>query len=151
MKQPVDHVLRPQLPWRVAIGITECGLDGSKVGVLSREQFFQRVKDMGSQRAAMVTCMTCSSTVSRYKTWEEDPRSALGREIDWEGDGRWHKDRGTLLRDELVAIAALIAAHPEEFAATIAENAARQEWLEKKKALAKRPPPSPPPPFGGGL
>lgn len=143
MKDPVDHVLRPSLPWRAASAITECGYDASKVKTLTREEFFQRVKDLGQQRAAMITCMTCSDTAKRWGTWADDPRVAIHREIAWErGESYWNHgrtDRGQLLKDELIAIAALVAAHRDEFDATIKENEQRREWLAKKAALSKLP------------
>lgn len=141
MKEPVDHILRPSLPWRQSAAITECGFDASKVKALTREEYAQRLKDMGQQRAAMVTCMTCGNTASRYLTWEQDPRNALEREIVWEGSGRYaHKDRGVRLRDELYAIAALIAAHQEEFEASVTATEQRRDWLEKKAAMAHAAP-----------
>ncbi|MDB5607757.1 MAG: hypothetical protein JWP25_4657 [Bradyrhizobium sp.] len=152
MKEPVDHVIRPGLPWRPAsTAITECGYDASKVKSLTRAEFFQRVKDLGQQRSAMLTCMTCSDTARRWKTWEDDPRQAMEREIQWEwGHGyRARSDRGELLKDELIAIASLIEAHPEEFAATIQANQGRREWLEKK--AARKTPPKPERPSVGGL
>src|SRR4051812_26334594 len=116
MKEPVDHILRPSLPWRQESAISECGYDASKVKALTRTEYFQRLKDLGQQRTAMLTCMTCAQTAGRYGTWEDDPRAALHREIEWEGRGRWsHPERGQLLRDELLAVADLIAAHREEF------------------------------------
>lgn len=153
MKEPVDHVIRPGLPWRPpSAAITECGYDASKVKALTRAEFFQREKELGKQRTAMVTCMTCSDTARRWKTWDDDPRQAMDREIAWEwGNGyRAREDRGELLKDELIAIAALIEAHPEEFAATIQANQGRREWLEKKAAMkATKPPPKPERPMGG--
>lgn len=139
MKEPVDHILRPRLPWRSPDdpAITECGYDASKVKTLTRDEFAARLKEMGSQRAALFTCMTCSQTAQRYPTWEKDPRRALEREITWECG--WRGDRrGHRLRDELMAIAALVEAHPEEFRAAIE----RREWLEKKAARrnTKEPP-----------
>lgn len=144
MKEPVDHVIRPGLPWRPAsAAITECGYDASKVKALTRAEFFQRVKDLGQQRTAMLTCMTCSDTARRWKTWEEDPRQAMEREIQWEwGNGyRARTDRGELLKDELTAIAALIEAHSEEFTGIIEANQGRRDWLEKKAALKQKPKP----------
>lgn len=133
MKQPVDHILRPQLPWRSGPGVTECGYDASKTVTLTRDAFFVRVKEMGSRRAAMLTCMTCSDTAERHGTWSEDPRTALQREIEWEC--RWRRtDRGTALRDELFAIAALIEAHREEFDAHVVAMQRQREWVEKKAA-----------------
>jgi hypothetical protein len=141
MKEPVDHILRPRLPWRSDEGaITECGYDASKVKTLTRAEFFQRVKDLGRQRSALLTCMTCSDTAGRWGTWEDDPRKAMEREIAWENGWQRRQEGTSRLRDELVAIAALIEAHREEFDATIAENVVRREWLEKKAAKAARDP-----------
>jgi hypothetical protein len=138
MKEPVDHILRPQLPWRTDGGITECGYDAGKVSTLTRAAYFARRKDLGQQRSAILTCMTCADTASRWATWDEEPRQALQREIEWEGHGsyRWgHKDRrGTKLRDELLAIAALIEAHRDEFDAHVTATEERRAWLERKAA-----------------
>jgi hypothetical protein len=151
MKEPVDHILRPRLPWRDPDegAITECGYDASKVKTLTRAEFFQRVKDLGKQRTAMLTCMTCSDTAGRWGTWDDDPRLALQREIEWErGHAYWSRSpdkNGHRLKDELTAIAGLIEAHRDEFEATITTNDQRREWLEKKAALAeKRPAPKAP-------
>ena len=96
MKEPVDHILRPRLPWRPAdeAPITECGYDATKVTTLSRGEFFQRERDLGKQRTAMLTCMTCSDTARRWGTWEDDPRLAMQREIEWErGSAYWTKSK----------------------------------------------------------
>ena len=139
IKDPVDHILRPQLPWRTDGGITECGYNAAKVSTLTREEYFERVKSLGQRRAAMMTCMTCSDTASRWKTWEYDPRQAMQRELTWEvGNGYGRPKRGCRLRDELLAIAALIEAHRNEFESHIAETEQRREWLERKEALSKR-------------
>lgn len=135
MKDPVDHILRPPLPWRVEVAITECGYNAAKVQTLTREAWIARVKDLGQQRAAMITCMTCSQTAANWSTWDEDPRSAVRREIEWEGTGRWrNREHGELLRDELLAIADLIAAHREEFEEHLSTAAQVRAWNEKKAA-----------------
>jgi hypothetical protein len=41
------------------------GIDAAKVKTLTREEFFQRRKDYGLQRTALMTCMTCSDTASQ--------------------------------------------------------------------------------------
>lgn len=152
MKEPVDHIIRPLLPWRSSEGaVTECGYDASKVKALTREEFFQREKDLGKQRAAMITCMTCSDTARRWNTWETDPCQAMAREIAWER-GEWYRartDRGDQLKQELTAIATLIEAHRDEFNATIAANSQRKEWLAKKAALKQKPKPKPTPQMPG--
>jgi hypothetical protein len=140
MKEPVDHVLRPTLPWRSPTegAITECGYDASKVNTLTRAEYFQRLKDYGQQRTAMCTCMTCGDTAKRWGEWADDPRFAIEREIQWERPGyRFREDRGQRLKDELLAIASLIEAHPEEFTSAIAAIAARREW-NAKKVLTKK-------------
>ena len=141
MKEPVDHIHRPQLPWRNAGGLTECGYNAEKVPTISREEYLDRVKNLGRQRTAMLTCITCSDTASRWSAWEDDPRQAMQRELEWEG-GRWSRrnDHGCRLRDELLAIAALIEAHREEFDGHIAATEQRREWLAKKaeNAAGKR-------------
>lgn len=143
MKEPVDHILRPTLPWRKAheVPVTECGFNAAKVTTLSREEYFRRVKDLGQQRAAMMTCMTCSQTAGRWGTWEDDPRLAMSREIEWERGSMYYRartDRGQLLRDELLAVAALIEAHRDEFEASVSEIEGRREWLEKKAAMERK-------------
>lgn len=143
MKEPVDHIVRPSLPWRSPgdAAITECGYDASKVKAITRPEFFSRLKDLGQQRTAMLTCMTCSDTSKRWGTWEDDPRLALEREITWERGYSARLNRGRRLRDELDAIALLIDAHAEEFAATMNANIQRREWNEKKAANAASKPP----------
>lgn len=151
MKEPVDHILRPPLPWRSEGDMTECGLNAAKVNTLTREAFAARLKEYGQQRTAMITCMTCSDTARRFGTWEDDPRRALHREIEWEtrGGHYWSRDeRGVRLRDELNSIAALIEAHREEFNAHISHTERRREWNEKKAARGTRATASP---IGGGL
>ena len=143
MKEPVDHILRPQLPWRHGDGaITECGYDASQVKTLTREEYFQRLQDMGQQRASLFTCMTCADTAKRWGTWDDDPGRALDREITWEcgGNSYWRNrdDRGYRLRDELLAVAALIEAHRDEFDALVSAGEQKREWAQQKAALAEK-------------
>lgn len=155
MKEPVDHILRPSLPWRSpdTPAITECGYDALKVKALSREQFFQREKEWGRQRTSLHTCMTCSDTAKRWGRWGDDPRLALQREIEWERGhhyyARGREDRGHRLRDELIALAGMIENHRAEFDAAVAEIEQRRAWIEKKTALAERPKPPPKPTIVG--
>lgn len=140
MKEPVDHILRPQLPWRNDGGVTECGYDAAKVKTLTREEYFARLKEMGQQRTSLFTCMTCAQTAARWGTWDEDPRRSLDREIQWETAWR-SEDRGVRLRDELIAIAELIANHRDEFDAAISISEQRRAWNQQKKTAAEKPKP----------
>ena len=131
---PLDHLSRPPLPWR-APHLTECGkpldtIDASRI--ISRDELYKRVADIGQKRAAFSTCMTCWSTAGR---WPGDSATALYREVgvvyrtppshyDYaasRGDGEQCRDHdeAKARRDrfvgELEAIQALIEAHREEF------------------------------------
>jgi hypothetical protein len=139
MKEPVDHIPRPLLPWRAPseADITECGARCCEVRTITREAFRTRVKAQGIQRAAMITCMTCLHAIERSPSWAEEPRLVLQRAIEWENPwwsvrsivGSYVREqRGHLLKDELVALAALAEAHPEEFKAALE----RQKWLSMK-------------------
>lgn len=139
MKEPVDHILRPRLPWRSPSepAVTECGYDASKVKALTRDEFQQRLKDFGQQRTAMLTCMTCAEASKRWPTWEQEPRGALEREITWEY--AWGREkRGHRLKDELLAIASLIEAHQDQFASLLADIDQRRAWLERKKQAGEK-------------
>jgi hypothetical protein len=143
MKEPVDHILRPQLPWRAMAdgAVTECGYDATKVKTLTRVEFFDRLKQFGQQRTALLTCMTCSDTARRWGTWDDDPRLALHREIEWERGGYYYRertDRGQRLRDELSAIERLINSHRGEFDEAVKEIEERRAWNDRKAALAAR-------------
>ncbi len=144
MKEPVDHIQRPLLPWRGQdSAMTECGYGASEVKTITREQFVDRLKDYGQQRTAIMTCMTCSDTARRWGSWDEDPRQALAREIQWErGDYlRARSDRGERLKDDLLAIADLVEMHRAEFDAIVTVREQRREWLAKKASVQKRPKP----------
>lgn len=136
MKEPVDHVLRPQLPWRSTdAAITECGYDASKVKTISRVELGERFKEMGEQRTAILTCMTCVETARRWGGWDKDPREAMEREITWEARGRYSRDNDgprTDLFYELLAIAELVEQHRAEFDETIARTKGLSAWAATK-------------------
>lgn len=108
----IDHVRRPDLPWRVAT-LTECGRPIDGLPTISRDEFVARVRAQGQQRSAMTTCMTCWSTANRWPAWTTDPVGAIGREC--AGAGYVKPERLEQFRRELQAIAALVAAHRDEF------------------------------------
>lgn len=140
MEEPVDHILRGSLPWRdhSAPVLTECGKGTKNVTTITRHEFFAREKGLGKQRTAMLTCMTCTNTVRRWGVWGDDPRLALGREIEWEtarSNPRSRLHRGERLKDELLAIAEIIETHRDEFEALLSSKEQRREWLAKKEAL----------------
>lgn len=113
MKTPVDHILRPDLPWRVATR-AECGLDAADVKqIITRAEYQARVREYGKTRTAMLTCMTCCSTAAQWGTWADDPVEAIRREV-----YGYRVDPG--FGDELRAIELLIAAHRREFDETLA-------------------------------
>lgn len=134
MKEPVDHIERPRLPWRShdEPAVTECGYDASKVKTLTRDEFDKRLKDYGEQRTALFTCMTCIQAARSWTTWSVDPRKAVEREITWEC--RWSSGKhGHCLKDELLAIQVLIENHPDEFSKILKTLRQQQEWIARKE------------------
>lgn len=106
--RPLDHIMRPDLPWRVAV-TTECGKAAKNVkSVIGREAFNERLKKYGRQRTAFTVCMTCAATANRWADFRLNPVDALRREV----YGGRTEDQ---FEDELRAIAALVEAHREEF------------------------------------
>lgn len=135
--------MRAQLPWRAADGLTECGLASEKFTTLDYQHFIQKVEEQGRQRAAMSTCMTCWDAAERHqRSWRgggfNTPTllSILHREVE---RVRWSEDRdGGELRIELMAIAALIEAHREEFEHNIASLKGVVFLTDVRKAKGKR-------------
>jgi hypothetical protein len=125
MKEPVDHIERPLLPWRELIRLTECGYAADKVKTITRDQFMSRLLEYGQHRTAILTCMTCMETARRWGTWDQDPCQALQRELQW--DLRHRED---LLKRELLAVAMLIRLHTEEFKALVKDA---ELWAELKR------------------
>lgn len=117
----ITHIERPALPWRPEKA-TECGLDATRHPTWSREEAIAKSKELGRQRFAMFACMTCMSTANRHATWEHDPASCMIRHAE-RMTMRWGREdepgEKRRFADELRAIAALIAAHREEFDAIV--------------------------------
>jgi hypothetical protein len=124
---PLEHVRRPQPPWRVA-DVTECGLPGGSYSTLSRDELAAKVARLGKQRTAMTTCMTCLNTAQRWPPFEDDPVAAMERET-------YHGRCGdTGFRDELVAIATLIERHRDEFADLVAGISATVRLSDRRRS-----------------
>lgn len=103
MKEDLDHVLRIPLPWRTE-NLTECGRDPQGLTTHTHDEFIQRCKELGKQRTAMVTCMTCLNTVQLW-LWADGSLTALvGRELERAGN-RWNgrSEGGSLIERELRA------------------------------------------------
>lgn len=119
----LTHIERPSLPWRPERK-TECGLDAERHPTWTREQARRIAKELGKKRFSMHVCMTCQGTAERHATWEEDPASCMVRHAQGMTLTRWGQRREASeekrrFNDELRAIAALIAAHREEFDALV--------------------------------
>lgn len=112
--EPLDHVLRPDLPWRTDAPRTECGLDATSYPTITRDDLRARAKKLGQTRTYMVTCVTCLHTSQRWPTWDEDPVGALGRETNRPRSNP-RSGNNPEFAAELYAIAALIEAHRDEF------------------------------------
>lgn len=110
-KPDPEHVVRSaSFPWRAAEdGKTECGLSVSGRKVITLEELVAKFRVQGKIRASMTTCMTCEKTATLYRPWVQDPVDAVRREVQG-----MRRDEERFKR-ELWALAALVAAHPEEF------------------------------------
>ncbi len=117
MSEPVDHIERPALPWRLDERLTECGKPTDKVrAVITRDAAVAKVKQQGRRRAAMSTCMTCWGVAEFNRDWSQSPTEVVAREAKRNyGRGFGGEGGETLLDRELRAIAALVEAHREEF------------------------------------
>lgn len=131
----IVHVQRPGLPWRKEQSLTECGLPVAGHPVISRADFLVKLKREGERRARYSTCQTCLDTASRWPSWNEDPIRCLYREA----DRRWGSRRPLdPFRTELLALAALVERHPEEFAELL-EDIELTVPLPTERAM-RRPP-----------
>lgn len=126
----LDHIIAEAPPWMESER-TVCGRPLNDVGSAVPEHVIAaKVTKHGQQRTAFSTCMTCMTTISSRPRWETAPTQF----VNWYTQGAW---RATPDRDaEWVALAALVAAHPEEFAAHL--QAVRGDDLSA--ARAKRRP-----------
>lgn len=113
---PIEHLRRPVLPWQTDRNLTECGRATTGFTVITREECATKIKRQGKQRAAMTTCMTCAETSDRWPTWDTDPVRAVARQV-----GTAWRDTDPVLRDEFLAIAALVAEHRAEFDTFLAD------------------------------
>lgn len=102
----LKHIRRPPLPWRES-HLTECGRPVAHLpDVVEWDDARRLAREYGQHRFAMVFCMICTSTTQRWSTWESDPLDRLFRER--RGDEEQ-------IQRELRVIAALVAAHRDEF------------------------------------
>ncbi len=114
-KLTIDHVERGPLPWRET-ELTECGLPVADHPVITRATYIARIREWGQQRTRFTVCRTCATTAANYKPWDEDPVSVIRREAERCGWFARDDDEGRdLFVRELRALAALAAAHPDEF------------------------------------
>jgi hypothetical protein len=111
--EPLDHVLRDPLPWRDD-HLTECGRATSDVAgnIITVAELVARFKKYGQQRTAFTVCMTCWERARYAREWTQNPEDVLLRELQRVRDRDGSREK---MRAELQAIAALIAAHREEF------------------------------------
>lgn len=135
-KPDPEHVVRGNsFPWRAPEdGLTECGLDVVGRKVITKDDLNYKIRVQGKTRAAMTTCITCAQTASRYKPWEQDPVDAVRREV------YGMRRREERFKHELWALAALAAAHPEQFQAFLSglEQTADLAARRRSKRIVQR-------------
>jgi hypothetical protein len=105
------HLLRPKPPWRDGYEVTACGKDAAGLAAYPLEEF-ARLWTYGRVR----TCQGCSAPLIFYSlalpVWEKDPAAVIGQDCDPSDRAARHERACAEFR----ALAALAAAHEEEFA-----------------------------------
>jgi hypothetical protein len=132
--QPLAHLTRRTPPWRDPVK-TECGRDLADVARhIERDDAQKLIARHGQQRAAFMLCMTCVNTSDRYADWTVSPSSVVGRDgySTLGGQGMSQMDR------ELFAIAALVAAHRDEFDAYLTDLDATVSLAERRAQQRKQ-------------
>lgn len=137
--EPLDHIARPNLPWRPE-NLTECGKDTNTVEqVITRDQALAKVGRQGKQRAAMSTCMTCWNAAEWNRDWAQSPTEVMAREVkrgrNW--STRVLPNTDTPLDRELRAVAALVEAHRDEFDGYLSGLGATADLASKRLARAR--------------
>lgn len=130
----ITHIERANLPWHTE-RTTECGLDVPRHPAWTRDEALAKYKELGAQRLAFVVCMTCWNCYARHSTWEADPaaciiRAASGMQTHFGG----MTEEKRRFADELRAIALLVAAHREEFDATVQSLSEVVDLKEARRA-----------------
>lgn len=134
-KATITHVARRDLPWRKA-ALTECGLDLEKHVAISPDDLAERVKKLGHQRTAMLTCMTCWNTSDRYGStygWRGPHHivlSAIEREVQW---ARHHPGTAPFMAD-VKAIEVLVQRHRDEFDELLEDQRETVSLADERKA-----------------
>ena len=137
---PLTHIARTPLPWRIATK-TVCGkpianYPTERVVGLADAVAMQR--RMGTQRFVLAICMTCAHNVGKWAEWDADPMRRMEREV----TGGGFRKIEPIVEHELRAIAALIAAHRDEFDATVESYASggivSMSDLRKQRAAKAR-------------
>jgi len=135
-EEAIEHVVRARLPWRTVESKTECGRDVDQARLITREDLLAKVRKQGQARAAMTTCMTCWETCQRHPGWEDSPSAVIARQAtSW----TWARTPESAQVDrELWALAALVAAHQEEYAALLAAQSQNDELRQRRLQRRRR-------------
>lgn len=154
---PLDHVARQPLPWRTEAQLTECGKEIADLDpdrVITIDELFARIRRLGQMRSAYTTCMTCFEAARRNRSDRPDGVATVAREIH---ALRWVAgvtdlqfvqrddpiaERRRRLAIEMDAIAALVAAHREEFDGFLAgreETVSLDEQRARRAATRRKP------------
>jgi hypothetical protein len=160
---PLDHLPRTLLPWRTEPDLTECGRPIGDVGgrIVTVAELQARIASIGRQRAAFTACMTCMEAADRHhRAGAGDAMGAIARELAavqyvsdysdaqlqviYGGPGarrrggvekaKAARDRRRRFAAELDAIAALVAAHRDEFDGYLADRAETASLDEARAA-----------------
>lgn len=132
---PLRHLQRMAPPWADQHR-TVCGRPLSDVAsVVSWDEAKSLVTKHGRKRAMFLFCQTCLSqerVAERDTSWEANPVAVTA---DYASRARWSKDDPA--RAELLALAELVAAHPDEYAEAVARRLVPDVLAERRTAKRK--------------
>lgn len=119
--EPLKHLHRDMPPWTTqAEAVTECGRPMSDVAAHSTyDEAAAFIAKHGKRRAAFAFCQTCMERTRYRADWINHPEEIVSRWV--AGHSQWNREpdpaRPTVRH--IHALAALVAAHPQEYAALI--------------------------------
>lgn len=137
MNDPVTHIARPMLPWRTDEPLTECRLDARSYPTWTREEARREAARLGKTRFYMVACVTCIQTSERYQTWDENPSSAMAREVERHSH-RYGIGPDPQINLELRAIALLIESHRDEFDTLVGDLRSTVSLADARRTRTRR-------------
>lgn len=146
-QQPLEHIVRAELPWRTGPARTECGRSVDDVKAwITFDEAKAKFARLGKQRAALFTCMTCADRAGDHPSWEMNPGAVVNRATDGaryapmvRRDNPDDPRVAEVKRSdaEWRAIAALVEAHREEYETFVEGHLGATDLAERRRSRSR--------------